>query len=138
MSKTMLLLALSIILLNSKSGNHRHHSCEVFREYRVLTTIETFGIASDKCLGHFARKLTHINHDMPFRNQGRMTDLLEAGKIEADLGLSKLDPANDRVMLCGSPAMLRDLKHMLEQRGFIEGNTTKPGDFVVERAFVEQ
>ncbi|MBP6717962.1 MAG: ferredoxin--NADP reductase [Rhodoferax sp.] len=74
----------------------------------------------------------------PFRNQGRMTDLLEAGKIEADLGLSKLDPANDRVMLCGSPAMLRDLKHMLEQRGFIEGNTTKPGDFVVERAFVEQ
>ena len=74
----------------------------------------------------------------PFRNQGRMTDLLEAGKIEADLGLSKLDPANDRVMLCGSPAMLRDLKHMLEQRGFLEGNTTKPGDFVVERAFVEQ
>ncbi len=74
----------------------------------------------------------------PFRNQGRMTDLLEAGKIETDLGLSKLDPANDRVMLCGSPAMLRDLKHMLEQRGFIEGNTTKPGDFVVERAFVEQ
>lgn len=45
MSKTMLLLALSIILLNSKSGNHRHHSCEVFREYRVLTTIETFGIS---------------------------------------------------------------------------------------------
>lgn len=63
LSETMLLLALSIILLNSKSGNHRHHSCEVFREYRVLTTIETFGIASDKCLGHFARKLTHINHD---------------------------------------------------------------------------
>ena len=74
----------------------------------------------------------------PFRHQGRMTDLLQAGKIEADLGLSKLDPAIDRVMLCGSPAMLRDLKHMLEQRGFIEGNTTKPGDFVVERAFVEQ
>jgi ferredoxin--NADP+ reductase len=74
----------------------------------------------------------------PFRNQGRMTDLLEAGKIEADLGLPKLDPAHDRVMLCGSPAMLRDLKHMLEKRGFMEGNTTKPGDFVIERAFAEQ
>lgn len=74
----------------------------------------------------------------PFRNQGRMTDLLEVGKIEADLGLPPLDPATDRVMLCGSPAMLRDLKHMLEKRGFIEGNTTKPGDFVVERAFAEQ
>ena len=74
----------------------------------------------------------------PFRHQGRMTDLLESGKIESDLGLSKLDPATDRVMLCGSPAMLRDLKHMLEKRGFVEGNTTKPGDFVIERAFAEQ
>jgi ferredoxin--NADP+ reductase len=73
-----------------------------------------------------------------FRNQGRITDLLEAGKIESDLGLPKLDPANDRVMICGSPEMLRDLKHMLEKRGFMEGNTTKPGDFVIERAFAEQ
>jgi ferredoxin--NADP+ reductase len=73
-----------------------------------------------------------------FRNQGRITDLLEAGKIEADLGLPKLDTAHDRVMICGSPEMLRDLKHMLEKRGFMEGNTTKPGDFVIERAFAEQ
>ena len=41
-------------------------------------------------------------------------------------------------MLCGSPAMLRDLKHMLEKRGFMEGNTTKQADFVIERAFAEQ
>jgi ferredoxin--NADP+ reductase len=41
-------------------------------------------------------------------------------------------------MLCGSPEMLRDMKKMLEERGFMEGNTTKQGDFVVERAFVEQ
>ena len=74
----------------------------------------------------------------PFRNQGRITELLESGKMQTDLGMPKFDPANDRVMLCGSPEMLRQLKHMLEARGFIEGNTTKPGDFVVERAFVEQ
>lgn len=74
----------------------------------------------------------------PFRNRGRMTDLFEAGKIEADLGLPKLNPDTDRVMICGSPAMLRDLKLMLEKRGFMEGNTTRPGDFVIERAFVEQ
>jgi len=49
-----------------------------------------------------------------------------------------LDVANDRVMLCGSPAMLRDLKAMLEGRGFSKGNTSKPGDFVVERAFGER
>ncbi len=74
----------------------------------------------------------------PFKNRGRIPDLFEAGKIEADLGLPKLNPATDRVMLCGSPAMLRDLKHMLEARGFMEGNTTKQGDFVVERAFADQ
>jgi len=74
----------------------------------------------------------------PFVNQGRVTTLIESGKMQADLGLPPLDPANDRVMLCGSPGMLRDLKHMLEKRGFMEGNTTKQGDFVIERAFAEQ
>jgi len=74
----------------------------------------------------------------PFRNQGRVTTLIESGKLQADLGLPKFDPATDRAMLCGSPGLLKDLKHILEKRGFIEGNTTKPGDYVVERAFVEQ
>ena len=73
-----------------------------------------------------------------FRNQGRVTTLLENGKIAADLGLPALNPAEDRVMICGSPEMLRDLKAMMEARGFNEGNTTKPGDYVIERAFVEQ
>ena len=69
---------------------------------------------------------------------GRITELMESGKLFEDLGVPPLDAANDRVMLCGSPAMLRDLKKMLGSRGFHEGNTTKPGDFVVERAFAEQ
>jgi ferredoxin--NADP+ reductase len=74
----------------------------------------------------------------PFRNQGRVTTLIETGKLQADLGLPKFDPATDRAMMCGSPGLLKDLKHILEKRGFVEGNTTKPGDYVVERAFVEQ
>jgi ferredoxin--NADP+ reductase len=73
-----------------------------------------------------------------FVNQGRVTTLLETGKLQSDLGRPALDPANDRVMLCGNPEMLRDLKHLLEKRGFVEGNTTRQGDFVIERAFVEQ
>ena len=74
----------------------------------------------------------------PFVNQGRITTILESGKLQTDLGLSKFDPEFDRVMICGSPGMLRDLKHMLEKREFIEGNTTKQADFVIERAFAEQ
>ena len=98
-------------------------------------------LAKDELLGEVvAGKLKYyptVTRE-PFRNQGRMTDLIESGKIFADLGLPPLDPAVDRVMLCGSPAMLRDLKRLLEERQVKEGNTTKPGDFVVERAFVEQ
>jgi ferredoxin--NADP+ reductase len=69
---------------------------------------------------------------------GRITELIESGKLFSDLDVPPLDPSVDRVMICGSPAMLRDLKHSLESRGFHEGNTTTPGDFVVERAFVDQ
>jgi len=74
----------------------------------------------------------------PYKNMGRVTDLIENGKLFADLELPPLDRAHDRVMICGSPAMLNDLKHMLEKRGFNEGNTTTPGDFVIERAFAEK
>jgi len=74
----------------------------------------------------------------PFRNQGRLTDLLENGKLCDDLGLPQLTPGEDRVMICGSPEMLKQLKHILEARGYEEGNTSIPGDFVIERAFAEQ
>ena len=73
-----------------------------------------------------------------YHNMGRVTELMDTGKLFADLKMPALDAANDRVMMCGSPAMLRDLKHMLEKRGFREGNTSTPGDFVIERAFAEQ
>jgi ferredoxin--NADP+ reductase len=74
----------------------------------------------------------------PYKNMGRITDLVGSGKLFSDLGTPPFDPKEDRVMICGSPGMLRDLKRMLEERGFKEGNTSTPGDFVIERAFAEQ
>lgn len=73
-----------------------------------------------------------------FRNTGRIPDLIDSGKLASDLELPELNPAEDRVMICGSPAMLADLKKLLEGRGFKEGNTSTPGDFVIERAFAER
>ena len=73
-----------------------------------------------------------------FRNQGRINELIDSGKLFADLGVPPLSPLEDRVMLCGSPEMLATLKELLEKRDFEEGNTTRPGDFVIERAFVEK
>jgi len=73
-----------------------------------------------------------------FTHTGRITTLIENNTLFTDLGVPALDREQDRIMICGSPEMLRDLKKMLEDRSFKEGNTTRPGDFVVERAFAEQ
>lgn len=73
-----------------------------------------------------------------FRNEGRITELMESGKLYSDLGLPVPSLDNDRFMICGSPAMLKDLKHMLEAQGFAEGNMQHAAHFVVERAFAER
>jgi ferredoxin--NADP+ reductase len=42
-------------------------------------------------------------------------------------------------MICGGPAMLADLRAILDQRGFVASpQTGVPGDYVFERAFVER
>ncbi len=72
-----------------------------------------------------------------FRYQGRVTALIETGKLFEDIDVPALDPAEDRVMICGSPAMLTDLSAMLDARGFkISPHVGEPGDYVIERAFV--
>ena len=75
----------------------------------------------------------------PYRNMGRLTDLIESGKLQADVGLPPLDPAADRAMICGSEAMLRDTCELLDSRGFkISPRQGEQGDYVIERAFVER
>ncbi len=73
-----------------------------------------------------------------FRNQGRVTTLLGSGELARDLGLAGFDMARDRVMICGSPEMLKDLKAMMIEKAGIEGHMASPGHFVIERAFVEK
>jgi ferredoxin--NADP+ reductase len=74
----------------------------------------------------------------PFRNRGRITDLLTGGKLFEDIGLPRLAADKDRVMICGSPGLLVDTKELLVARGFVEGNHGEPGHFVVEKAFAER
>ncbi len=68
--------------------------------------------------------------------QGRITRLIEDGGLFRALGVPPLDPAVDRVMLCGSIGLIADMRRMLEERGFQEGSNAAPDAFVVERAFV--
>ena len=72
-----------------------------------------------------------------FRTQGRIQTLIEDGRLfEQSKGPQRFDPENDRVMLCGSMAMIKDHAADLEKRGCEEGANNKPGQFVIERAFV--
>ncbi|HUZ14471.1 MAG TPA: ferredoxin--NADP reductase [Caulobacteraceae bacterium] len=97
-------------------------------------------LAKDELLGEFvAPKLIYypsVTRE-PFEHQGRITDLIESGQLFADIGLPEFDKARDRVMLCGGPSVLADLKALLLRRGYEEGSVASPGDFVLERAFVE-
>jgi ferredoxin/flavodoxin---NADP+ reductase len=71
--------------------------------------------------------------------RGRLTDLLDSGRIAADLGLPPLEAAHDRAMVCGSPQMLADFRALLDARGFVAApRIGVPGQYVFERAFVEK
>ena len=74
----------------------------------------------------------------PFRNQGRITDLMTSGRLFRDLGLPEPTADDDRFMLCGSPGMLRDTTGILDARGFRESRNGEIGHYVIERAFVEK
>jgi ferredoxin/flavodoxin---NADP+ reductase len=75
----------------------------------------------------------------PFRNQGRLTELMHSGKLFADVGLPPLNPRTDRAMICGSPSMLKDTCALLDGYGLgASPRLGEPGDYVFERAFVER
>ncbi len=98
-------------------------------------------LPGDEVFGEIAREqlayLPTVTRE-PFVRQGRITDLITSGRIFADLGLqqTRFDPASDRIMLCGSMHMIKDVAHLLESQGLKEGSNAEPGDFVLERAFV--
>lgn len=74
----------------------------------------------------------------PFKNRGRVTELLKSPEFYAEIDLPVISSEHDRVMICGSPSMLSELKTFCIDQGFKEGNSGEPGDFVIEKAFVEK
>ena len=73
----------------------------------------------------------------PFRNNGRLTDLLRNGKLPADVGLEPINATNDRFMICGSPSMLKEICALLDSKGLREARHGEAAHYVIERAFVE-
>ncbi|MHB1816393.1 MAG: ferredoxin--NADP reductase [Steroidobacteraceae bacterium] len=115
------------------------HGVRWARETAVLKhRIEALG--AHELLGEWVReKLLYypaVTRE-PHVNRGRLTHLIESGRLSYDLGLPPLDPGEDRAMVCGSPAMLTDTCALLDGRGFqMSPHIGESGDYVIERAFV--
>jgi len=116
------------------------HGCRFINEltYQKLITSE---LQSNEYFGHSVReKLIYypaVTRE-PFRNYGRITELIDSGKLMRDIGLPPLAVDADRFMLCGSPGMLKSLSAILAARGFRETRKSDYREYVVERAFVEK
>ena len=119
----------------------RYEKDLAYRDYfeRELREHEFLGeMIGDKLLYYPA--VTREDFEFDGRShRGRLTELLDSGRMAADLGLPPLDPAHDRAMICGSPQMLADFRHLLDARGFEAApRIGTPGQYVFERAFVER
>lgn len=116
------------------------HGCRTVGELAYGDLI-TRALPEDEFLGEAVKeKLVYyptVTRE-PFRNTGRITDLMRAGKLYLDVALPPLDREADRVMMCGSPAMIQEIRSLLDERGFCEGSMSEPGHYVIEKAFVEK
>ena len=116
------------------------HTVRQARELAYRDTI-TLDLPAHELLGEMLRDKLFYYPSLTreaFPTQGRITTLIESGRIFADLGLPPFSVEADRVMLCGSEAMNADVRALLEARGFTEGSNHTPGSYVVEKAFVEK
>ncbi len=113
------------------------HTCREVGELKYGQELVE-NLRNDPLVGeHFGRLVhyTTVTRE-PWPNQARITTCIENGVLFADLGVPPLDPAVDRVMVCGSMDMLTDIKHLAEKAGLREGSNANPAEFVIEKAFV--
>ncbi|MBY7649207.1 MAG: ferredoxin--NADP reductase [Candidatus Liberibacter europaeus] len=85
-------------------------------------------------VGNKLKQYTTVTQE-DYLYKGRITDQILSGEFYQNTGMSPLNFNSDRAMICGSPDMIVDMKKILISHGFIEGSNSRPGTFVIERAF---
>ncbi|MBP5857359.1 ferredoxin--NADP reductase [Marivibrio halodurans] len=116
------------------------HTCRTSAELRygeeLVAALRDDPLVGEMVDGHLIH-YTSVTREPDFPRRGRITELVDSGKLAADLGLPPIGPEEDRAMICGSMAMLADVKAMCIAHGLEEGANNRPGQFVVEKAFAE-
>jgi len=114
------------------------HTCRDLAELDYSKQL-TDSLPDDPLIGEFIQgklKYYPTTTRETSENMGRITTLIESGKVFDDLGIEAFNPETDRVMLCGSMDFNTDVRKILEEKGFEEGANSKPATFVLEKAFV--
>ncbi len=113
------------------------HTCRLTAELRYSEDIVD-GLVDDPLIGEIsAGKVVHYTTCTrdPHPRPGRITTRLDSGEFFKDIGEPALSPETDRAMICGSMAMIQDMKARMYACGLTEGSNAQPAEFVIEKAF---
>ncbi len=112
------------------------HTCRHIEELGYSQDLMK-NLPEDPLVGEYADKVKYYPSitQEDFTPRGRITSLIESGQLFTDLGVAPLNPDTDRVMICGSMGLNKDLKAICEQYNMVEGSNSRPGHFVMEKAF---
>jgi ferredoxin--NADP+ reductase len=115
------------------------HTCRTVAELEYGKSIIA-SLKNDPLIAEFAEdKITYFSSVTQdnYNSVGRITTLINSGEFFRNIGKLPLMPKTDRVMICGSVDMLKEVSALVEASGFIEGSNASPADFIVEKAFAE-
>lgn len=109
------------------------HSVREKKELAYQDTLTSFG--RHELFAKEAHKLIYIPVITREKVAGcldaRITDLIDSGRLEQQAGL-QLDVNKSRIMLCGNPQMVTDLRNVLKNKGFKTSRQSSPGQIAVE------
>ncbi len=113
------------------------HTCRTVAElqygYDIVAALQEDPLIGEFVDGRLIHDTSVTQED--YHRVGRITTRIENGQLFREIDKAPLEPATDRVMICGSMAMLKDTAALVEARGFVEGSNAAPADYVVEKAF---
>lgn len=117
------------------------HTCRTAAELQYGIDVVDEIRTDDTLRAIVGDRLTHVasvtrESAAPGTLEGRVTELVASGELFDATGLPAWSPTGDRVMICGSTAMIADTRALCERAGLDEGSNSAPGRFVVEKAFV--
>ena len=115
------------------------HTCRTVPELEYGKSLIS-SLKSDPLVAEFAKNrvihFTSVTQDN-YHSVGRITSLINNGELFTNISKPPLTPDTDRVMICGSIDMLKDISAIVKAKGFKEGTNAAPGEFLKEKAFVE-